>query len=108
MKRKAEAQKDEGTYPDSHSPWTVPEPGMSSNLLVPENDPPWRYMTDFIIPIYTVPRDTLQGQVSQFLMARESQYAFRKISAYPQRWNGASKEQLSHPVATIRQEKHYI
>lgn len=40
MKRKAEAQKDEGTYPDSHSPWTVPEPGMSSNLLVPENDPP--------------------------------------------------------------------
>lgn len=40
MKRKAEAQKDEGTYRDSHSPWTVPGPGMSSNLLVPENDPP--------------------------------------------------------------------
>ena len=65
-------------------------------------------MTDFIIPIYTVRRDTLQGQVSQFLTAREIQHALRKTSAYSQRWNGASKEQLSHCVATIRQEKYYL
>ena len=65
-------------------------------------------MTDFIIPIYTVHRDTLQEQISQFLTAREIQHALRKISAYSQRRNGASKEQLLHRVATIRQEKYYL